>query len=337
MHARVLSPLCALLAAATWFAAGGPVRAQDVSYFRIATGTPAGTYFPIGSTIANIISNPPGSPACEKGGSCGVPGLIAVAQTTQGSIENIDLIRVGKVESGLSQADIAYWAHYGEGRFATYGPMTKLRAIANLYRESTHLVVPRTSGITDIAGLRGRRVSIGPWESGTVVDARLILEAIGLQIDDYVGEYLTPGNASDRMRRGELDAFFIIGGHPIPAIVDLARDVPIDLLPVSAAVADEIIAEHPFFARGNIPGETYDGVGMRPTLTVGAQWVVSADVDADLVYQMTRAFWHERARKLLDEGHPEGKEIHLESALLGIAIPLHEGAERYYREIGILK
>ena len=128
----------ALLGAAAWSAASW---SQDVNFFRIGTGATAGTYFPVGSIIASAISNPPGSRECERGGSCGVPGLIAVAQSTSGSVDNVEGIANGTLESGFSQADIAYWAYTGTQIYRTRGAVPKLRAIANLFPESVHLVV----------------------------------------------------------------------------------------------------------------------------------------------------------------------------------------------------
>ena len=162
------------------FVLPGAARAQDSTFFRIATGSSAGTYFPIGSIIAGAISSPPGSRACAQGGSCGVAGMIAVAQTTHGSVQNIELIAKRQVESGFSQADVAYWAFYGEAMFANKGRHPELRALANLYPELVHIVVRADSDINAIAGLAGRRISLGAEGSGTRMDASAILAAYGL-------------------------------------------------------------------------------------------------------------------------------------------------------------
>ena len=325
------------LAIALSLAGAQVATAQDIRFFRIATGGTSGTYFPIATLIASAISNPPGSRACEDGGSCGVPGLLAVAQSTQGSVENVALIQAGAVESGFSQADIAYWAYNGQGLYKDRGPSPGLRAIANLYPESVHVVVRRDSGIERIQDLRGKRVSLGPEASGTVVDARIVLAAYGLGEWEYTASYLQTGPASDQMRKGELDAFFVVGGYPITAVAQLADDTPVDLLSVDGPEADRLLHEHPFFVPTTIPQGIYTDVPARLTLTVGAQWLVSADVDADVVYGITRALWHGTTRRLLDRGHPDGRLIRLDTALDGIAIPLHEGAVRYYREVGLLK
>ncbi len=311
--------------------------AQQLSFYRIGTGSTGGTYFPVGGMLASLISNPPGSRSCEKGGSCGVPGLIAVAQSTEGSVDNINRIAAGEIDSGLTQADIAYWAHTGTGVYSWRGPLEKLRLIANLYPESIQIVVRRDSGIESVADLRGKRVALGAPESGTLVDAQIILKAYGLSESDIKPFYLLPGPAGDLLRDGGLDAFFIVAGVPTNAISILSEEIEIDLLSVTGEPAERLIEDYPFFTFNLIPAETYDGTAEVRTLAVGAQWVLSADADADVVYGMTSALWNKNSRALLDSGHPKGKQIRIESALDGAGIPLHPGAERYYREIGVIK
>lgn len=319
--------------------AAPPVAAQHpgIEYFRIGTGATGGTYFPIGGLLANAISRPAGSRPCDRGGSCGVAGLIAVAQSTDGSVANVDAIAAGRLESGLSQSDVAYWAYHGSGIYRKKGRVAGLRAIANLYSESLHLVVRRGAGIVRVADLRGKRVSVGPKESGTRVDAGIVLEAHGLHARDLEIRFLKPGPAGDRLRDGDLDAFFFVAGTPAAAIADLAEHNDIALVPISAPDARRINSRFPFLSAGIIPAGVYRGVGRTSTLTVGAQWVVGARVDEATVYGITRALWHENTRRLLDRGHAEGRSIRLERALDGIGIPLHPGAARYYREIGRIR
>ncbi len=336
---------CAVLRAlgAVWLLAlvglgAAPILAQEVTFFRIGTGSTGGTYFPIGGLIANAISNPPGSRPCDRGGSCGPPGLIAVAQSTQGSVANVAGIRGGQLESGLVQADIAYWAYRGERVFRRKGrKVENLRAIANLYPEAIHLVVLANAGISSVADLRGKRVSLGEKQSGTRVDAEIILLAYGLNAKRIRARYLNPGPAADALREGKLDAFFLVAGTPAAAIAELASTIEIALVPIAGKRIDALIRRYPFFSQGRIASEAYRGVGETRTLTVGAQWVVSSKVSADIVYGITKALWHANTRRLLDRGHLKGKAIRIESALRGIGIPLHPGAERFYREAGRIK
>jgi len=309
-----------------------PAAAQDIQYHRIGTGSTAGTYFQVGGIIASAISKPPGSRDCEDGGSCGVPGMIAVAQSTAGSVANVLGIAEGTLESGLSQADISYWAFNGKGAFAKTGPIENLRAVANLFPEAVHVVVRRNAGIGSIADLRGKRVSLDREGSGTRVDALLILEAFGLGPGDMVAEALAAGEAADRLRAGELDAFIMVVGTPATAVVGLADDSLITLLPIAGPEARGLREKYPFFHDNRIEAGTYFNLPATKTLSVGAQWLVSAALSDDLVYGLTRALWHESTRRLLDNGHPKGKAIQMVSALNGLVVPLHPGARRYYGE-----
>ena len=314
-----------------------PAQAQEMQFFRIGTGGVSGTYYPIGGLIADIISNPPGARPCDKGGSCGVPGLVAIAQSSNGSVANVNAIKSGDLESGFVQSDIAYWAYTGTGIFEGQGKVDNLRAIANLYPESIHIVARKDSGIASVADLRGKRVSLDEPGSGTLVDARIILEGFGLSEDDLEPEYIKPGPAITKIKDNQLDAFFFVAGYPTGSVVELSDSVGADLVPIDGPEVDALLEEYQFFARELIPAGTYDGIGETPTLSVGAQWVVGAEVDEELVYGITKALWHENARALLDSGHAKGRSITLETALEGIGIPLHPGAERYYREVGLLQ
>jgi TRAP transporter TAXI family solute receptor len=261
-----------------------------------------------------------------------VPGLIAVALSTEGSVENVMGIAEGTLESGLSQADISYWAYNGKGIFAETGPIEKLRAVANLFPEAVHVVVRRDAGVHSLADLRGKRVSLDREGSGTRVDALLILEAFGLGLDDIEAEALAAGDAADRLRAGELDAFIMVVGTPANAVTGLAEDSEITLVPIAGPEADALRKKYPFFAQDRIEAGTYFNVPAIETLSVGAQWLVSADLPEELVYGLTRALWHGTTRRLLDNGHPKGRAIQKVSALDGLAVPLHPGAQRYYEE-----
>lgn len=310
-----------------------PPRAQDITFFRIGTGSTSGTYFPIGALLANAISKPPGSRDCDQGGSCGVPGLIAVAQSTEGSVANIRGIADGSLESGLAQADVAYWAYNGQGLFKETGPVRSLRSIASLFPESIHLVVARDAAIHSVAELRGRRISLDREGSGTRVDALLILEAFGLSLDDIDARALSADEAADALRAGEIDGFFMVVGAPANAVVSLADDALVTLVPIAGPEVEKLKARYPFFSRDHIASGTYFNVADTETLAVGAQWLVPERVPEDMVYEITRALWHENTRRLLDNGHPRGRQITLPTALDGLVVPLHPGARRYYGEL----
>ena len=330
--------LRAILAAAALALLGAvvPAHTQEMQFFRIGTGGVAGTYYPIGGLIADIISSPPGARPCDKGGSCGVPGLVAIAQSSNGSVANVNAIKSGELESGFVQSDVAYWAYTGTGIFEDQGKVENLRAIANLYPESIHIVAREGAEIESVRDLAGKRVSLDEPGSGTLVDARIILEAFGLSEDDLEAQYIKPSPAVSMTGDAQLDAFFIVAGYPTASVVELASGVGADLVPIDGPEVDALLERYQFFAKDLIPAGTYEGIDATPTVSVGAQWVVGAEVDEELVYGITKALWHENARNLLDNGHAKGQAITLETALDGIGIPLHPGAERYYREVGLL-
>ena len=312
--------------------------AQDIKFFRIGTGGTAGTYYPVGGLIANAISNAPGSRPCDQGGSCGVPGLVATAVASNGSVANINAIAGGSMESGFTQSDVAFWAYSGTGVYEGKPKVPGVRLIANLYPESIHLVARKGAGIRGVADLRSKRVSLDEPGSGTLVDARIIMGAFGMTDKDVKAEYLKPNQAGDKLRDGGLDAFFFVGGYPAGAIAELAASgAGIELVSITGAEIDKMRAQYGFFAVDTIPANTYKGVGEAKTLAVGAQWVTSDKQDANLIYEVTKALWNANTRKLLDSGHAKGKAITRENAVAGAGIPFHPGAERFYKEQGLLK
>jgi TRAP transporter TAXI family solute receptor len=313
-------------------------QAQSPSFFRIGTGGTAGTYYPIGGLIANAISNPPGSRACNEGGSCGVPGLVATAVASNGSVANINGITSGSMESGFTQSDVAYWAYTGTGTYEGKPKVGGLRLIANLYPESIHLVARKGASIKSVADLKGKRVSLDEPGSGTLIDAKLVLGAYGITEKDIKPEYLKPNQAGDKLRDGGLDAFFFVGGFPAGAISELAAaGGGIDLVPLTGPEIDKLRGQYSFFAPDTIPANTYKGTGETKTLSVGAQWVTSDKQPDALVYEITKALWNNNSRALLDSGHAKGKAIQKATAITGAGIPIHPGAEKFYKEAGLLK
>jgi len=322
------------IGAAAWLAGGASpwrVAAQEEpQFFRIGTGPTTGSYFNIGSIIANAISNPPGSRPCDAGGSCGVPGLIAIAQTTRGSVENIDLVAGKSLDSGLCQSDIAFWAYSGSGPYRRAKPLDGLRTIANLYQESLHIVVRADSPIESIRQLRGKRVSLGERGAGTLATATLVLGAYGVSEKRFVGRQLPIGEATAQLGNGKIDALFLVGAAPIPALAELAQTTPVRLLPVDGEGGETLRREHPFLTVDIVPEGSYGDGAAAVTVGIGTYWLVLAELDADLVHDITMALWHAATRKLLDQGGPLGRRIRMDHALIGLPIPLHPGAERYY-------
>jgi hypothetical protein len=211
-----------------------------------------------------------------------------------------------------------------------------LRAIANLYSESVQVVVRRESGIRGFADLAGRRISLGTRQGGTAERALAVLVAHSISGNQIIKEYDDPARAADRIRAGQLDAMIVIDGYPMPVVTDLADDGLVDLLSIQGAAADALLAEYPYFRTQTIPAGAYKGIGSRATIGIDAHWLTSATIDADLIYRITKALWNPGNRKILDGGHPKGRRIRIENALDRLAVPLHEGAQRFYRERKLL-
>src|SRR5712692_10092114 len=194
--------VCASLFFATLL--GAPALAEEPRFFRIGTAATGGSFFEVGGLVASAISSPADGPPCGRGGSCGVRGLVAVAQATPGSIENLRLINSGQLESGFAQADLAGWAYTGVNVFAEAGPLRRLRTIASLFPEAAHLVVRAESTIHSLADLKGKRVSLGELGSGTAADAAVVLAAAGLGDKDITRKYLRPGPAAEEIGRAHV-------------------------------------------------------------------------------------------------------------------------------------
>jgi hypothetical protein len=314
-------------------------NAQAPTFFRIGTGSAGGTYYPIGGIIANAISCPPGAACNTAGATDGVPNMVAVAQATQGSVQNVNLIQSGNAESAFTQSDVMHWAYTGTGLFEGRPKLERLRFIAHLFPEHIHAVVRRDSPIQSFADLRGRRIAIGLQASGARIGSELILGANGMQAGrDFTAEFLNQAQGTERMQDRGLDATITVVGYPAAAFTEFCSRTGCRILPIGGPEAQRVIERAPFYGTGTIPRTAYEGLTADvPTLTVGALWCVRDSVPADVVYAVTRSLWSETTRGLLDRGHAKGKEIVRESALSGRGVvPFHPGAERYYREVGIL-
>ncbi|MBI1495090.1 TAXI family TRAP transporter solute-binding subunit [Halocynthiibacter styelae] len=314
--------------------------AQDMQFFRIGTGGAGGTYFPIGGIIANAISNPPGSRACDEGGNCGVPGLVAMAQSTNASAHNVNAIQAGQMEAGLSGAATLHFAYHGTGKYEG-NAKPDLRIIANLFPEDLHLVLPEGHALDGgLSGLEGQRVGIAQAGSGTQIAVELILADHGVTRDNMDEAELNNSQSAERIADGQLDAYFYAAGTPVAAMIQLDNTKGMELHNWSDAEIAQANETVPYYIPSTIPAGTYPGVDYDVnTVAVSGMLVTNANIDDDLIYEITKAMWSETARKLLDNGHPKGAAITLETALdgiEGIGVPLHPGAERFYREIGML-
>jgi TRAP transporter TAXI family solute receptor len=315
-----------------------PSNAEDLTIFRIGTGGKAGTYYPVGSLIAQAISNPPGSDLCLQTEECGVSGLLAVAQSSNGSVSNIQGILDGELEAGLVQADVAYFAYTATEIFVNKKPQTHLRAIASLYPEHMHIVARNDAAISSPAMLRDKRVSLNEPGSGTLVDARIVLEEYGLDEEKIEAKYIAGESAADNILDNTLDAFFIVAGYPTSSVTQIVNSTEAVLVPIEGVQREHLVIKFKYFNSDVIPANTYKNQTHDiQTISVAALLVTSASMEEEFIYHLTAALWNKNSRKILDNEHPRGKSVTMESAVDGIGIPLHPGSLRFYQEKGLLK
>ncbi len=310
-------------------------------FFAIATGGTGGTYYPLGGVLAQALSNK-------------VPDIIVTAQSGNASVANCNLIREHQIESGFVQNNVAYAAYTGTAQFEGK-PIKNLRGIASLYPETIQIIAHRDSGITHIRHIKGKRLVPGDRGSGTEVDCLNVLSSLGHSYDDFKGvDWLSFAGAAQRLKDRQADVAFITAGWPTAAITELATTSDIVLVPMDDELIDKIIKKYPFYAKVIIPVGTYRGMEVDvPAITTMAQWVVDAGVPNDVVYRLTKALWEKgefvlrkkdgkaaaapSGAEIMATAHAKGKDVTLDTALDGMAIPLHPGAAKFYREKGLIK
>lgn len=330
--------IVAVVALSIMFA--GPSFAAK-KFFAIATGGTGGTYYPLGGVLAQALSTK-------------VPDIIITAQSGNASVANCNLIREHEIESAFVQNNVAYYAYNGQAQFDGK-PIKNIRGIASLYPETIQIVARADAGVKDIMDIKGKRLIPGDRGSGTEVDTLNILKALGLTYDDFSNvDWLSFAGAAQRLKDKQADVAFITAGWPTAAITELATTSDIVLVPMDALTITKITTMFPFYAKVIIPAGTYKGVDVEvPSITTMAQWVVDAKVPTSVVYTLTKELWEEGTHILrkkegkpapaasgaaiMAQAHAKGKDVTLETALDGMAIPLHPGAAKYYREKGMIK
>lgn len=286
----------------------------------ITTGGTGGTYYPVGGTIAQMLTD-------------NVDTLTVNAYVGNASVDNCKLIKEKATDSAMVQNNVAYWAHEGLGAFEGE-PITSLRGIASLYPEAIQIVALETSRIKSVDGLEGKRVSVGVDGSGVNFDAKNVLAAYGMTLDDIVALDLSFGEAAKQLKEGTIDAAFVTAGYPTSSIMDVHLNKDIAIIPIENEIINTMILEYPYYTEAIIPANTYPGIDTDvTTVTTMAIWVIDESVSDDIVYKMTRTLWENSAE--LEASHQKGSEITLDTALDGMSIELHPGAEQYYREVGL--
>ncbi|MEW6260401.1 MAG: TAXI family TRAP transporter solute-binding subunit [Thermodesulfobacteriota bacterium] len=287
----------------------------------LATGGTAGTYYPFGGAMAKIWNSK-------------IPGMNVTAQTTGASGENIRLINKKEAELALVQSDTLDFAFNAKEAFKE--PLKEMGAIAVLYPEIIQVVVRADSPAKTFADLKGMKVGVGAPGSGTEANFRQLLDVYGMTKDDVKGQYLSFSESAEQFKDRHIDAFIVVAGIPNSAIVDIATQHDIRILNISGDAAKKLSEKYPFLASAKIPANTYKNQAQDvETVAVNAVLIAGKDLPVDVVYNLTKALFENQAD--LASAHAKGKELNLQTAVKGVSIPFHPGAEKYYKEKGVLK
>lgn len=308
-----------ILAASLAVAAAAPAYAQQ--FVNILTGGTSGVYYPLGNALSSIYAKV-------------MPDAKVTVQATKASVENLTLLQSGRGELAFTLGDSLSQAWAGVEDAGYKQKLTKLRGVAGIYSNYIQIVASAESGIKTIADLKGKRVSVGAPKSGTELNARAVFKAAGLTYDDMKVQYLPFGESVELIKNRQLDATLQSAGLGVASIRDLANSLPIVVVAIPKELIDKI--GDAAYAHAVIPAGTYGGqTADVPTTSITNFLVSHEDVPTDVVYAMTKATFENLAE--LGSAHAAAKEIKLENAARNMPVPLHPGAEKYYREKGVLK
>lgn len=285
-------------------------------FISIVTGGTGGTYYPLGGSFANIISDE--------------TGIQTNAEVSGASAENMNLLKNKEAELAFSQTDIASYATEGKLMFKS-GKIENVQAIGTLYPETIQIVTTAKSGIKTIADLKGKKVSVGAPGSGTVANAEQILEVYGFDFDDIKKQDLSFDESTAGLQDGTIDAAFVTAGTPTGAVESLAATEDVVIVPIEQSKIDELIKKYPYYTNDEVPSGVYGLAAKVPTVAVQAMLVVRSDLSESVVYDITKAIF-ENTDKVT---HAKGKLIKAENALKGVGIDVHPGAKKYFDEKGI--
>jgi len=286
-------------------------------FVTIATGGTAGTYFPLGGALAEIWNK-------------NIKNLNANATVTGASMANVAALANKEADIIFIQNDVSYYALTGTELFKDK-KLDDIRGMASLYNETVQIVALADSGIKTINDLRGKRVSVGAAGSGVEVNTRQVLEAAGLTYADIKVQYLSFAESASNLKDGNIDAAFQTAGAPTAAIQDLSVSKNIVIVPIDGDVAAKLMKKWSFYTPEKIPANTYKGVTKDiMTVSVKAMLAVSAKLDAQLVYDMLKIMYANNPR--LVASHQKGAMILIGTGLEGMSLPMHPGAEKFFKE-----
>jgi len=285
----------------------------------MGTGGTAGTYYGYGGVLGQYIKNN--------------AGINVTVVSTDGSKANIQGIAAGNYQLGTVQSDVMAYAWDGTRSFEKEGKITTFRTVAGLYAEAVQLITMDPE-IKSVADLKGKSVSIGAPGSGVYFNAIDVLTAAGLGENDIKAQYQSFADSADALKDGKIDAAFIVAGPPTPAITELCTTNNAYLVPIDGEIADELMAQCPFYTLHTIPAGTYNGQEADvTTVTVKATLIVSESATEDDVYNLTKAIFDNI--DAISAENAKGAELSIENATEGLTVPFHKGAAKYFSEKGV--
>ena len=323
-----MKKLISIVAVSSALVAVAPAAiAADQQFISIGTGGVTGVYYPTGGAICRLVNKD------RK-----THGMRCSAESTGGSVYNINALRGGELEFGVAQSDWQYHAYNGTSQFADQGKFEKLRAVFSVHPEPFTLLARTGSGIEKFEDLKGKKVNVGNPGSGQRATMEVVMEAYGMKMDDFsVAAELKGSEMAQSICDGKIDAMIYTVGHPAAAITEATTTCDLDLVPVTGEPIDKLVADNPFYRKAIVPGGMYPGNDKDvETFGVAATFVSSADVADDVVYTVVKATFDNFSdfRKL----HPAFANLsEQEMVTQGISAPLHPGAEKYYKERGWIK
>ncbi|MGA4449210.1 TAXI family TRAP transporter solute-binding subunit [Ectopseudomonas chengduensis] len=315
-----LTKKISLFAAAAAITASTAVLAAP-TFINVLTGGTSGVYYPIGVALSQLYSN-------------GIEGSKTSVQATKASVENLNLLEAGRGELAFALGDSVADAWNGVEDAGFKAPLKKIRAIAGTYPNYIQIVANAESGIKTLEDLKGKRISVGAPKSGTELNARAIFEAAGLTYKDMGKvEFLPYAESVELIKNRQLDATLQSSGLGMAAIRDLASTMKISFVAIPAEVTAKI--DNAAYEAATIPAGTYDGQDADvPTVAITNILVSHEGVSDEVAYQMTKLMFDNLGR--LGTAHSAAQDIKLETATQNLPIPLHPGAERFYKEAGAL-
>ena len=299
-------------------AAGGGAEQQ---FLTIATGGSSGPYYTIGGAMAKVYKDK--------------LGYNASVQSTGASVENINLIKSKKADLAFVMSDVTTFAYEGQENFKEGGAIKDLRAMAGLYLNYVQIVTLKDRNIQSVYDLKGKRVGVGAPNSGVEVNARMVLAGHGITYDDIKADYLSYAEAIEQLKNNNIDAAFVTSGLPNATVIDLSTTKDVAIVPIKPEDVAKMQEQYPFFVSAEIPAGVYNNEQPIQTAAIRNILLLRGDLSDDQAYKLTKTFFEELPA--LQAAHNAANEIDVKEAGKNLVVPLHPGAEKYYKEVGALE